>query len=284
MTGRIFKALFALVPIISVFIRLPGEASTLVDSSNRFAWSENAGWINAAPTNSEGCIHFDGTSGHMTGYAWCENVGWIKFGDGTGGPYANDSASDWGVNLDSAGNLSGYAWGENIGWIRFDPSYGGVAVDMTNGFFSGYAWGENIGWVAFEGPTTGLLVRTEAFDLQPHGTPNWWLDIHGVGEEHDEGDGHPAWKEYVADTDPNDTGSCLRVLSISNTLPVVEVAFSPASDRRYYTLELRESLVSGNWTNSADHYRIQGNGSVYMMDDNCYATQQYYRIRADLTP
>jgi len=91
-------------------------------------------------------VHFNGTSGYLTGYAWGENVGWIKLGNNTGGPYNNTSATDWGVNL-AGSNLAGYAWGQNVGWIKFNPAYSQVTIDLATGRFAGYAYGENIGWI-----------------------------------------------------------------------------------------------------------------------------------------
>ena len=52
-------------------------------------------------------------------------------------------------------------------------------TDLTNK----YAWAENIGWVHFKGTAPDYNVRTLAFDTQPKGTPNWWLDLYGIGSE-----------------------------------------------------------------------------------------------------
>jgi len=51
-------------------------------------------------------------------------------------------------------------------------------------------------------------------------TPHWWLARYGlpandVGALYDEGDGMPAWQEYVADTDPTDKNSVLAVLGVT---------------------------------------------------------------------
>jgi hypothetical protein len=185
-----------------------------VDQTNKHAWAENAGWVNFAPTNGGVTVHFSGARGYLTGYAWGENIGWVKLGDNSGGPYDNDSSTDWGVNLDAAGKLSGYAWGENVGWVKFDPDHSELTIDMATGRFDGYAWGENIGWIRFQGHAPDYSVRTVAFDRQPLGTPNWWLALHGVGEDYDDGDGVQAWKEYVADTDPTNPGSRLEITGI----------------------------------------------------------------------
>ena len=132
-----------------------------IDPTNKNAWTENAGWANASPTNGGVTVYFDGTNGYLTGLAWGENIGWIKLGDNTGGPYNNTSATDWGVNLTSS-NLSGYAWGENVGWIKFNSAYHQATIEMATGRFNGYAWGETIGWVRFKGTAPDYNVRTLA--------------------------------------------------------------------------------------------------------------------------
>ena len=83
-----------------------------------YAWGENVGWINLAPSG-DGVIN-DG-QGNLSGYAWGENVGWINFAPG-----------GTGVTIDPAtGVFSGYAWGENTGWINFSPTGGGVKTSWA---------------------------------------------------------------------------------------------------------------------------------------------------------
>jgi hypothetical protein len=110
-----------------------------------FAWSENAGWINFNPTGGTTALFAD----HMEGYAWSENVGWIRLGTFVGGgshTYANNSATDWGINR-SGTTISGYAWSETAGWINFTPTSGGASIDSTTGLLSGFVWSENLGWI-----------------------------------------------------------------------------------------------------------------------------------------
>jgi len=117
-----------------------------IDSTYRYAWSENVGWIDFGTT--EGDVHV--TDSALTGYAWAENIGWISLN------CSNDSSCgtvDYKVSNTSEGTLSGNAWTENNGWIDFNPTGGGVTID-SNGDFAGYAWGENIGWIVFNCATT----------------------------------------------------------------------------------------------------------------------------------
>jgi hypothetical protein len=141
-------------------------AQTNVDSTNKYAWTENTGWLNwrdaGSPVGAQGAkigVRF------LSGFVWGENIGWINLGDGTpanGTAYANVNGTDFGVNRDPAtGNLSGYAWGENVGWINFGPFSGGstAAPARANaGRLSGYAWGENIGWINLDVPDAGKFV------------------------------------------------------------------------------------------------------------------------------
>lgn len=253
-----------------------------IDPTNKYAWTENAGWVNAVPTNGGVTVCYNGTSGYLTGYAWGENIGWIKLGGDSGGPYANTSATDWGVNMDAMSNLSGYAWSENVGWIKFNSAYNQTTMDMATGRFNGDAWGENIGWVRFKGAAPDYNVRTLAFDKQPQGTPNWWLANYGVVEDYDEGDLVPAWQEYVADTDPTNLNSYLHAVAISN-LPPTTVYF-PSSSRRYYTLQRRDNLLAGVWTNVSGQIAIQGAGGPDSLQDMTAVPQQFYRIAVEVSP
>ncbi len=131
-----------------------------IDTTDKYAWSENAGWHNFRPTNGGVTVH----ETYLSGYAWAENIGWVKLGSGTG-PYGNTNNTNWGVNRDSGtGTLSGYAWSEIAGWINFDSTNSQVATNTTNGSFDGYAWAENIGWIHFkyDDPAYNVKVATTA--------------------------------------------------------------------------------------------------------------------------
>jgi hypothetical protein len=164
----------------------PALAQSNIDTTNKFAWQENCGWMNwrdaGSPIASQGVVV--GAS-FLSGFAWGENIGWINFGDGTpanGLYYANPTSGavvgvpDFGVNRDPAGNLSGFAWGENVGWINF--SGGALAtppnparIDAAAQRFRGYAWGENIGWINLDSAEPGkfVQVRTCAADFNNDG-------------------------------------------------------------------------------------------------------------------
>jgi len=109
-----------------------------IDSTYKYAWGENIGWINFGCDNCD--VHI--TDSGLSGYALSENIGWIYLGD---------------ITNDGEGNLSGYAWSENAGWLKFNPTNGGVVIN-SSGEFTGSALGENIGWIIFGGD---YVVKTD---------------------------------------------------------------------------------------------------------------------------
>lgn len=126
---------------------------------HQYAWSENAGWINAQPLGPGG-LGMEIGDFRVTGWLWAENLGWINLN------CRNRNTCDaavWGVRNDGHGNLAGFAWAENGGWIDFAPTGGGVRVIAHGTYQSveGWAYGENIGWIHFiPGGTGEYGIRT----------------------------------------------------------------------------------------------------------------------------
>ncbi len=163
------KMTSVIVLFVALFLGLVSVvyAAGNIDSTNKWVWAGNAGWLNFNPDDGGGVTVYDD---HLEGYAWAENIGWVRLGTYTGGgthTYANDAAGNYGVNNDGSGNLSGYAWSANAGWIRFNPKDSQVTIDTSTGEFDGYAWGENVGWIHFKntganayGVVTGLTTQS----------------------------------------------------------------------------------------------------------------------------
>jgi hypothetical protein len=148
-----------LLVLFTLFSFKPAAASEgNISNTDKWAWSENAGWVNFRPDHGGVTVH----DTYLSGYAWAENIGWVKLGSGTG-PYGNTTSADWGVNKDNAtGNLSGYAWSENVGWINFNPTHSQVTIDTTTLKFDGYAWAENVGYIHFQNASPEYYVMQEA--------------------------------------------------------------------------------------------------------------------------
>lgn len=137
----------------------------IIDSTNKYAWSENAGWINFGST--EGNVHIIDSA--LTGYAWAENIGWISLNCSN---TSSCATVDYKISNNNEGTLTGYAWSENTGWLNFNPTYGGVTIN-SSGEFLGYAWGENIGWVVFNCATTNTCATIDykvSTDWRPQST------------------------------------------------------------------------------------------------------------------
>ncbi|MDD3498416.1 MAG: fibronectin type III domain-containing protein [Candidatus Moranbacteria bacterium] len=151
--ARVLALSVGLVLVFASVIYVTATDSDNIDSQYKYAWNENAGWLNFG--SSDGGVMVKDLE--LTGYAWSENLGWISLNCSNNN---SCSTSDFKVSNDGEGNLSGYAWGENVGFINFAPTNGGVAIDFE-GVFSGYAWGENIGWIAFNCSNLNVCANSD---------------------------------------------------------------------------------------------------------------------------
>ena len=155
MKSAISERCFKIWMVIAFLLLIPyyqaSSGAGNIHTKEKFAWSENTGWINMSPTNTDFPVTVHDS--YLTGYAWGENVGWIKLNSSDNGPFDNTSNSDWGVNMASNGSLTGFAWSETSGWIKFNPALSGdpVWLNKNTGIFEGYAWSENMGYIHFQG-------------------------------------------------------------------------------------------------------------------------------------
>jgi hypothetical protein len=134
-------SIFVVVILFSSQSLFASTSDGTVDSINKWAWSENAGWIDFSATSSN--VHITDTA--LTGYVYAENIGWISLNCSNTSSCATNA---YAVANNGEGVLSGYAWGENTGWVHFAPASGGVIIN-SSGVFTGTAYSENIGWIVF---------------------------------------------------------------------------------------------------------------------------------------
>ena len=80
------------------------------------------------------------------------------------------------------------------------------------------------------------------------------------------------------DVDPTVSGNYLRITSISHADGKTEVAFSPTSMRRYYTLTRRESLTEGAWIPVDGQTGIHAAGGELTLTDEKPAAMMIYRV------
>jgi len=232
-------------------------AATTVDPANRYAYGANLGWMDwVADTNNGAVIGANVCSG----YIYSANVGWINLGSGSpadGIQYQNNSASDFGVNLDGLGNLTGYAWGANIGWINFEQTYGQPKINMITGRMSGYVWSANCGWISLS--NAAAYVQTDTIQqgaLAPDGLPIWWLLTY-FGTTNENANADPTGKgvtigqDYLAGTDPTNAESILRITAGSFASGGTSATLTWRSvPTRYYYILKTPSLRSPIWVDS----------------------------------
>ncbi len=234
------------------------HGQSTISTTDRYAYSANAGWIDLRPSATDGIRV---TDTFLAGYAYAANFGFIDFGNGVpanGHTYANNATTNYGVNLSSTGLLTGYAYAPNIGWIQFEQSLGLPKLDLLTGQFSGHAYSANIGWIALDTTLSNLATTSLSRpDTDADGLPDPWerlvfgrLTVAGATSDTD-GDGASDAAEYAAGTDPKDGASCLRIMahsySASRNSATLTFTISPV---RNYRIEYDTDLI-GAWTDSS---------------------------------
>lgn len=261
-----------------------------VSGTNRFAWSENAGWVNGHPSLGGVQVRYDGANSFLTGYAWSENVGWIKLGSGSG-PYLNTTSNNWGVNMDEQWRLSGYAWSENAGWVNFAPTHGRVTIDPAAGGFDGYAWAQNLGWIHFTNAAPAYFMQV-VVGLATNQVPEWWLWDYGFTNNFDaaatndqDRDGAATWEEYVAGTDPTNDASVLGLYVPGPDMQPAEGVLLEWTSRpgRIYSLSRGTNLLDSPPVQPIAINLPGSNGTYRFVDTNATVRQWYwYRLGVQL--
>ncbi len=271
-----------------VFCSIAAHA-TSINATHHQAYGANIGWLNARGDVANGAkigLYFS------TGYVWSANTGWISLGSGTptnGYSYANNSATDWGVNLIMPGGyLRGMAYGANIGWINFETN-GNARVDLTTGKLDGYAYGANVGWISLSNALAH--VQTDFLDWGPDtdgdGLPDAYefartgnlTNLTAGGDADADGSGNR--DEFLADTDPLDGGSLLEVTALNRALTTNAVTWT-VEPTRTYRLEQAAAATNGAvWSDSGLGVLPPGAGPTLtgLVPDPA-ATTRFYRAKA----
>jgi len=278
---------------LSIAILLAGllgsaQAATTINSANHFAYGANLGWLDWRGDIANGARLGEYV---CSGYVYAANVGWINLGGGSptnGIYYQNVSANDFGVNQDGLGNLRGYAYGANIGWLNFENT-GAPKVDMKTGKISGYAYSANCGWISLS--NAFAFVQTDSLapgaDTDGDGIADAWEYAHfgnlTTANATSNFDGDPATdlQEYLADTDPKDANSYLRITSYA-TAPngtTNSLTWTSTLTRSYHVYESL-NLVAPVWYDSGLGLIAPDGAFTTRNAADTNAATRFYRVQA----
>jgi hypothetical protein len=122
---------------------------------------------------------------------------------------------------------------------------------------------------------TNLLVGTG-----PHGVPQTWLDAYGITNENSDadGDGMPAWQEYLAGTDPANPLSKLAFTGIDVVGTNLVLRWQAVTGKTYDILSTT-NLISGVWTTLASG--IPGTAPESAYTHATGAATSFFRIKLE---
>ncbi len=264
-------------------------AGTTINTVHRHAYGANTGWLDARGDVVDGAVI---GLFYCSGHVWGANIGWIRLGAGTpanGWQYANNSASDWGVNHDGDGNLTGLAYGANVGWIVFEQAYGQPRVDLLTGDLGGHAWGANVGWIALD---SGVAhVQTDRLDAGPDtdndGIPDAWeymmagnLTTLGAHPADADGDGVSDYHEYLAGTDPLDPDDFFAIVDFERAGDTNTVVWTVKPTRLYRLMQTDGLEGTPVWLDSGHGLMPPDPAPTMTRTVVTNAVGQFYRARA----
>ncbi len=266
----------------------PATAVPNIRPDTGWTWGSNIGWVQWAPSIEKAATL---TQSVAHGFVFAPNVGWIHLGDGTprdGVRYGNDGPEDYGININPDGALRGWAYGANIGWVRFADT-GDPRIHWETGRVSGFAYGLNVGWIRIgdsdSGPQIDRLVPGK--DSDGDGIPDTWerkftsnLAQLEKGGDHDS-DGVADYAEYIADTDPTDPESLLRIREVvpnpNGSGIILKWSAQPA---RRYLVEARQNLSSESPWQESGLGLLRASDSTLSVELPKETQSRYFRVRA----
>ena len=117
-------------------------------------------------------------------------------------------------------------------------------------------------------------------------TPEWWLAQYGWTNNFQsaatndlDGDGMPAWAEYIADTNPTNAASHLAIVDLSIVSNQVHITWTGGSNAWQY-VECTPSLASQQWLPVFTNAPPTATTSTFTPTGAIIAPNQFYRVKA----
>jgi hypothetical protein len=270
---------------------IAGAETSTVNSTNKWAWSSGAGWLNCRTDSTNGTVIGEY---YCSGYFYSPSVGWISLGKGSptnGVRYTNATSNDYGVTHDGIGHLGGYAWCSSVGWINFGwtnnpDATNAPKVDLRTGILTGFAWGGSLGWISLSNATAWL--QSDSMSIGSDGNSNgladsWEMTYFGgtnkpnAGPTNDyDGDGVNNSNEYIAGTSPVNAADffVLDDLVLSGTN--IQLTW-PSKLVRTYRVERKTNLLETSWTSLGTYTADTDTVTIKLFPDT---TQGFFRVGA----
>jgi len=267
------------------------HAASTINTTNKWAWAANSGWLSGHTDSTNGIIIGEYT---CSGYFWSVATGWIHVGNGSptnGIRYTNVSSNDYGVNHDGKGSLRGFAWSATVGWINFETN-GNPRVDFKTGILHGYAWGGSLGWISFT--NSKAFVQTDIVatsnDGDSDGIPDAW-EIENTGNTNNydatsnsDDDDVSDIDEYRAHTNPENPSDYLHIIGMTLTNGSDARLSWSSAEERVYRVQWNDDLMDNDgWTDSSIELP-DSNGTTTVFLPESGATQRFVRVRAIMPP
>lgn len=167
-----------------------------------------------------------------------------------------------------------------------------------NGTASNYyhfaAWSGNTnGCTSTGNQITAWMDRPRAIsanfsaNMATNNTPHWWLAQYGlptndVGALYDDGDGMPAWQEYVADTDPTNKDSVLSMIGITQEVGSIRLDWKGGQwATQYIQSRLDLGSTSDVWKSIYTNAILPTPILNFVIDAVPTNSARFYRIKAE---
>lgn len=132
-------------------------------------------------------------------------------------------------------------------------------------------------------------AESPSIDRDEDGLPNDWETAHGLDPDESadalmdsDDDGASNREEYLADTNPEDARSNLR-LNIERTGLEVRLSL-PTSPNRVYTLQHRASFGDAGWQDVDGAVGLPGTGGIVTFTQAAPLPAGFHRVRVSMTP